>query len=211
MLASDLIRTLETVRVVPVIDPKSKADCLLVVEALIAGGATVIEITLRSDIAYDTFQAVRAAHQGIVLGAGSVMDAATYDKAVSLGADFTISPGRCLTLEAHVAGKPTAHVPGVVTPTEIIAARRAGQALLKFYPSEAAGGASVLRDFGRIFPDVRVMPSGGIKETLLPGYADLPGVLSVGGSWMYADGGTSRTTKDTRAVMDRSIVIMTKT
>jgi 2-dehydro-3-deoxyphosphogluconate aldolase/(4S)-4-hydroxy-2-oxoglutarate aldolase len=210
MFASDLIRALETVRVVPVIDPKSKTDGLSAVDALVAGGATAIEITLRSDIAYDIFQAVRAAHPDIVLGAGSVMDAATYDKAVSLGADFTISPGRCLTLEAHVARKSVAHIPGVITPTEIIAARQAGQTLLKFYPSQAAGGATVLKDLGRIFPDVRMMPSGSIKETLLPGYAALPGVLSVGGSWMYADGGAYRTAEDTRAVMERSIATMTK-
>ncbi|PWJ13867.1 bifunctional 4-hydroxy-2-oxoglutarate aldolase/2-dehydro-3-deoxy-phosphogluconate aldolase [Jannaschia seohaensis] len=208
MQAADLIEVLQTVRVVPVIDPKSQADCLLAVDALVAGGATAIEITLRSDIAYDTFRAVRAAHPGIVLGAGSVMDSQTYEKAVSLGADFTISPGRCLTLEAYVAGKPVAHVPGVVTPTEIIAARQAGQTLLKFYPSEAAGGASALKDLGRIFPDVLMMPSGGIKEPMMPDYAALPGVLSVGGSWMYAEGGKHRPAPDVSKVMARSITAM---
>lgn len=210
MQAADLIKALQTVRVVPVIDPKSQADCLAAVDALVAGGATAIEITLRSNIAYDTFKAVRAAHPGIVLGAGSVMDPETYEKAVSIGADFTISPGRCLALEAHVAGKSVAHVPGVVTPTEIIVARQAGQTLLKFYPSEAAGGASALKDLGRIFPDVLMMPSGGIKESMMPDYAALPGVLSVGGSWMYAEGGTYRTVDNTRAVMERSIATMTK-
>ena len=210
MHAADLIKALQTVRVVPVIDPKSQADCLAAVDALVAGGATAIEITLRSNIAYDTFKAVRAAHPGIVLGAGSVMDPEIYEKAVSIGADFTISPGRCLALEAHVAGKSVAHVPGVVTPTEIIVARQAGQTLLKFYPSEAAGGASALKDLGRIFPDVLMMPSGGIKESMMPDYAALPGVLSVGGSWMYAEGGTYRTADNTRAVMERSIATMTK-
>lgn len=210
MQAADLIKALQTVRVVPVIDPKSQADCLAAVDALVAGGATAIEITLRSNIAYDTFKAVRAAHPGIVLGAGSVMDPEIYEKAVSIGADFTISPGRCLALEAHVAGKSVAHVPGVVTPTEIIVARQAGQTLLKFYPSEAAGGASALKDLGRIFPDVLMMPSGGIKESMMPDYAALPGVLSVGGSWMYAEGGTYRTADNTRAVMERSIATMTK-
>lgn len=211
MLASDLIKSLETVRVVPVIDPKSQEECLSAVKALVAGGGTAVEITLRSTIAYDTFQAVRTAHPEIVIGAGSVMDPETYDRAVALGADFTISPGRCLTLETHTADKPVAHIPGVVTPSEIIAARQAGQTLLKFYPSEAAGGAAALKDFCRIFQDVRLMPSGGIKEALLPGYAALPGVLSVGGSWMYADGGSYRTAEDTRAAMERSIRTMTKT
>lgn len=115
------------------------------------------------------------AYPNIVLGAGSVTDPGTYEKAVALGTDFTISPGRCQNLEAHVQGKPVAHVSGVATPTEIILARKAGQKLLKFYPSEAIGGASALKDFGHIFPDVMMMPSGGIKEANLPGNAVLPG------------------------------------
>lgn len=209
MQKSDLIAVLKQVRVVPVIDPKSESACLSAIEALVAGGATAIEITLRSEIAYETFAAVRNAFPDIVLGAGSVLDPETYDKAQNLGADFTISPGRCAILEAHTSGKPVPHVPGVVTPTEIIAARQAGQTLLKYYPSEASGGAAALKDLGRIFPDVLVMPSGGIKEDMLPAYAAVPTVLSVGGSWMYSKGGVYRTPDDQTAVMRRSIAQMT--
>jgi 2-dehydro-3-deoxyphosphogluconate aldolase/(4S)-4-hydroxy-2-oxoglutarate aldolase len=208
MHASDLIAALAGVRVVPVIDPRSLDSCTAAAEALVQGGATALEITLRSDIAYSCFEAVRAAHPDIVLGAGSVLDPATYDHAVALGADFTISPGRCLALEAHVRDAPVVHVPGVVTPSEIIAARHAGQTLLKFYPAEAAGGAAVLKDLGRIFPEIMLMPSGGIKRDMLPAYAALPGVLSVGGSWMYAEGGAYRPAPEMRAVMRDSITAM---
>jgi 2-dehydro-3-deoxyphosphogluconate aldolase/(4S)-4-hydroxy-2-oxoglutarate aldolase len=208
MNADELKNALEQVRVVPVIDPKSRDQCLAAVDALVEGGATAIEITLRTEIAFDTLRACRARHPGIVLGAGSVMEPATYDTAVEAGSDFTISPGRCLELEAHTSGKPVAHVPGVVTPTEIIAARKAGQRLLKFYPSEASGGASALKDLGRIFPDVTMMPSGGIKQSMLPDYAALPGVVSVGGSWMYAAGGTYHDAPKIRETMAASIADM---
>lgn len=189
MKSIELIEKLKEVRVIPVIDPKSQEEVLLAVEALVDGGASVIEITLRSETAYHVLPILKAKFPQIVIGAGSVMDKQTYDKAVELGADFTISPGRCVELEQYTQDKRVAHVPGCITPTEIIAARQAGQKLLKFYPSEAAGGASVLRDLGRIFPDVYMMPSGGIKKSVLYGYASLPTVLSVGGSWMYAENG----------------------
>lgn len=208
MLANELIKALKNVRVIPVIDPKSQEECLAAVRALVEGGASVIEITLRSDIAFGTLPALRAAHPNIVIGAGSVMSPETYDKAVALGADFTISPGRCEALEQYTKDREVAHVPGCVTPTEIIAARQAGQKLLKFYPSEAAGGASALKDLGRIFPDVLMMPSGGIKEAMLPAYAALPFVLSVGGSWMYAKDGKYRTEQDITQVMSQSIEVM---
>ncbi len=208
MKVAELIEALKTVRVVPVIDPKSKEECLAAVAGLVSGGATAIEITLRSDVAYATLPAVRAAYPEIIIGAGSVMNPETYDKAVELGSDFTISPGRCTTLEDYTRDGLVAHVPGVVTPTEIIAARQVGQLLLKFYPSEASGGAAALKDLGRIFPDVLMMPSGGIKENMLGAYAKLPGVLSVGGSWMYAEGGVYRELPDMARVMGRSIGIM---
>lgn len=205
MNADELKNALEKVRVVPVIDPKSEDQCRVAVDALVEGGATTIEITLRSEIAFDSLRACRKRHPGIVLGAGSVMEPATYDIAVDAGSDFTISPGRCEELEVYTADNAVAHVPGVVTPSEIIAARNAGHRVLKFYPAEAVGGAAALKDLGRIFPDVVMMASGGIKPSMLPDYAALSGVLSVGGSWMYASTGKYHDAKTMREMMASSI------
>ncbi len=209
MKAPELIAALKSVRVVPVLDPKSHDECLAAVGALVEGGGRAIEITLRTDLAHDVFRSVRAAHPEIVLGAGSVMDPETFDQAVDMGADFTISPGRCTVLEDHTRDANVAPIPGVITPGEIISARRAGQKLLKFYPSEGFGGATTLKDFCRIFPNVQFMPSGGIREPMLPGYAELPGVLSVGGSWMYAKSGIYRSLPEMTTVMAQSIATMT--
>lgn len=186
---TELIEKLRKTPVIPVLDPKSESEVIAAVEALVMGGAGVIEITLRSEIAFRVFPQLREQFPNIVIGAGSVMDEQTYDKAVELGADFTISPGRCIQLEQYTKDKGVAHIPGCVTPTEIIAARQAGQKLIKFYPSEASGGAATLKDLGRIFPDVFMMPSGGIKKSMLKSYAAVPTVVSVGGSWMYAENG----------------------
>ena len=208
MRDEELIAELRQSRVVPVLDPKTEQGALEMIEALVSGGARVVEITLRTPMARDIFVAARSAFPKIVLGAGSVMDSTLYDEAVRMGADFTISPGRCLVLEAHCAEHKTLHIPGVVTPTEIIAARKAGQRLVKFYPCEAAGGAAVLRDLGRLFPDMAMMPSGGIKLEGLEAYAALPGVLSAGGSWMYAANGQIRPLAEMKQVMARSISVM---
>lgn len=203
-----LIETLERGPVVPVIDPKSVESCVEAVAALVKGGVVAVEITLRSEIAPKALEACRAAHPHLVLGAGSVMDIERYDQAVRLGADFTIAPGRCPDVEAHAKTGSATHIPGIITPSEILAARAEGFRLLKFYPSEAAGGARTLKDLGRIFPDIRVMPSGGITFEALPGYAALPIVLSVGGSWMYAENGAYRTPADMTEQMQRSLDAM---
>ncbi|WP_237684005.1 hypothetical protein [Pseudaminobacter soli (ex Zhang et al. 2022)] len=83
-------------------------------------------------------------------------------------------------------------VPGVQTASEVMVARRPGVRLLKFYPAEAAGGSDVLEDFARVFPDVAFMPSGKITFELLPGYARLSNIASVGGTWMLAAGRSRR-------------------
>ncbi|WP_319532305.1 bifunctional 4-hydroxy-2-oxoglutarate aldolase/2-dehydro-3-deoxy-phosphogluconate aldolase [uncultured Cohaesibacter sp.] len=203
-----LIDRLKLGPVIPVIGPKSVESCLEAVDALVAGGAVAIEITLRSEISPKALEACRKAHPDIVLGAGSVMDVERYDQAEALGADFTIAPGRCQEVEGHAKGRSLVHVPGIITPSEILQARRDGFHLLKFYPSEAAGGTSVLKDLGSIFPDVMMMPSGGITFDKLPGYAALPTVLSVGGSWMYAKNGTYRSAADMSEQMKLSLDAM---
>ncbi|MGB1470201.1 MAG: bifunctional 4-hydroxy-2-oxoglutarate aldolase/2-dehydro-3-deoxy-phosphogluconate aldolase, partial [Candidatus Puniceispirillaceae bacterium] len=103
MRDEELIGELRQSRVVPVLDPKTEQGALEMIEALVSGGARVVEITLRTPMARDIFVAARSAFPKIVLGAGSVMDSTLYDEAVRIGADFTISPGRCLVLEAHCA------------------------------------------------------------------------------------------------------------
>ena len=84
----------------------------------------------------------------------------------------------------------------------------AGQRLVKFYPSEAAGGAAVLCDLGQLFLDMAMMPSGGIKLEGLEAYRALLGVLSVGGSWMYAANGQIRPLAEIKQVISRSISVM---
>ena len=206
-----LIAKLKTGPVIPVINPSSVEACLDATRALVEGGAVAIEITLRSAIAPKALEACRKAHPDIVIGAGSVMDVERYDQAEDLGADFTIAPGRCLQVEERSKGRSVVHVPGIVTPSEIIQARLDGLRLLKFYPSEAAGGAKTLKDFGHIFPDIMVMPSGGITFESLKGYSEIPIVLSVGGSWMYAQNGSYREASDMTEKMRNSLDVMLKT
>ena len=85
MRDEELIGELRQGRVVPVLDPKTEQGALEMIEALVSGGARVVEITLRTPMARDIFVAARSAFPKIVLGAGSVMDSTLYDEAVRIG------------------------------------------------------------------------------------------------------------------------------
>jgi 2-dehydro-3-deoxyphosphogluconate aldolase/(4S)-4-hydroxy-2-oxoglutarate aldolase len=208
MNTDSLVERLKEIRIVPVINPKSRQQCSDIIQALVEAGGGAIEIVLRSPLALEALQDCRDKHPDIILGAGSVLEPETYDHAVAIGADFTISPGSCPVLQGHARNRAVPHIPGVVTASEIIAAQRQGHRVLKYYPAQSAGGSSALADLHSIFPNVSFMPSGGINISLLPGYAKIGGVLSVGGSWMYSAGGKFLPTNEISDMMRQSLRLM---
>ena len=151
--------------------------------ALVAGGLHVLEITLRTPIAFGCFEAIRKAVPDAIVGVGTLIrpvDIATADRA---GAQFGVTPGLTPELAAAARGVRFPLLPGVMTPTEVMAARVAGFNVLKFFPADQAGGVGMLRALAAPFPDVLFCPTGGITRASAPDYLALPNVVSVGGSW----------------------------
>lgn len=188
MTANPLEPKLRRAAIVPIVQPRSVDFVLRLTEELAAGGAEAIEIVMRSDAALSALEACRQRFPELLVGAGTILTPAHYDAAVHAGAQFGISPGFLPTLCAHAMQGPIPLVPGIQTASEVMAAQAAGFELLKFYPSEPAGGTVVLADFASIFTSVRFMPSGKIQQAHLAAYGKLRNITSVGGSWMYAEG-----------------------
>ena len=195
-------------RIVPIIDPRSTHEALETIDQLILAGLRIIEITLRSEEAYTVFENAISRYPDVIFGAGSVLTSQTYDKAVSLGADFTISPSLSPELVSYTKKAPTLHIPGVATPTEIQNAISFGCKLLKFYHAKNLGGANFLKDLSRIFPNVMFMPSGSIQPEHLSNYASIKSVVAVGGSWMYRSNGRSLNFQEITKTVDTSIKVM---
>jgi 2-dehydro-3-deoxyphosphogluconate aldolase / (4S)-4-hydroxy-2-oxoglutarate aldolase len=152
-------------------------------DALYAGGLPCAEITFRTSAAAGALEML-AADPRLTVGAGTVLDAAAVDHAVSLGAQFIVSPGfgvdvvhRCRELDVPV-------VPGVATPSEAMAACREGLGVVKLFPAEGLGGVRWLSALAAPFPDLHFVPTGGIGPSELTGYLRHPAVLAVGGSWI---------------------------
>ena len=174
--------------IVPIVQPRSVDFVLQLAEQLVEGGAEAIEIVMRSEAALSALEACRQRFPELLVGAGTILTTAHYDAAVNAGAQFGISPGFLPALCEHAKKGPIQLVPGIQTASEVMAAQAAGFNLLKFYPSEPAGGTVVLADFASIFTSVSFMPSGKIQQAHLAGYGKLRNITSVGGSWMYAEG-----------------------
>lgn len=168
-------------RVVPVITVREERE-LDALPRLVAGSA-VVEVTLRTGFGFEAIRRV-ASLPGLVVGAGTVLDAPAAARAIAAGGRFIVSPGLDASLVTVLRDAGLTVIPGVCTPTEVQAAVQLGLTRLKFFPAEAAGGIPMLRALAGPFPEVRFMPSGGIDAATAPAYLAEPNVFAVGGSWM---------------------------
>jgi 2-dehydro-3-deoxyphosphogluconate aldolase/(4S)-4-hydroxy-2-oxoglutarate aldolase len=170
--------------VMPVVTITDAAVAADLARALVRGGIRVIEVTLRTPAALRAIEEIARAVPEITVGAGTVLSVTDLNAAAAAGAAFAISPGATATLLAAGATGPIPYLPAVATASELMAGLAAGYRCFKFFPAGAAGGAAMLNAFGGPFPDARFCPTGGITQSSVKSYLDLPNVLCAGGSWL---------------------------
>jgi 2-dehydro-3-deoxyphosphogluconate aldolase/(4S)-4-hydroxy-2-oxoglutarate aldolase len=170
--------------VVPVVTIDRAAAAVDLAAALTAGGLPCVEITLRTPAAIAAIEAIRDGFPDLLLGAGTVLDVERARTAVDAGATFLVAPGFDEAVVEWAIDHDVLLLPGVMTPTEMMRARRAGLRAVKFFPAGAAGGPAALRACAAVFDDLSFVPTGGIEASGLPDYLALPSVIACGGSWM---------------------------
>ena len=177
----DLMRTGP---VIPVIVIDRLEDAVPLARALVEGGVYVLEVTLRTPVALRAIEAIAKAVPGAIVGVGTITRPQDFANAVSAGATFGVSPGLTPALAdaARAAGLPL--LPGVMTPSDVIAARAAGFTEMKLFPAQQAGGVGMLKALGGPFGDVTFCPTGGVTLASAPEFLALPNVACVGGSWL---------------------------
>lgn len=170
--------------VVPVLQFDNIEQGEQVSRALLAGGVRVLEITLRTPAAMDVIRHVAGLSDELIVGVGTLTRPEEMARAVAAGARFGVSPGYtpALGAAARAAGLPL--LPGVVTPSDILAALADGYDTVKFFPAEPSGGVPMLKALYGPFRDVRFCPTGGISAESAPSYLAQPNVVCVGGSWL---------------------------
>ncbi|WP_175007959.1 bifunctional 4-hydroxy-2-oxoglutarate aldolase/2-dehydro-3-deoxy-phosphogluconate aldolase [Cellulosimicrobium sp. TH-20] len=190
-------------RVVPVVVVDDAVQGVLVASALRDGGLPVAEVTFRTAGARAAIEAIARDVPDVLVGAGTVVTAAQVDEAVDAGARFLVSPGLSagVVRRAQELGVPV--VPGVATPSDVIAALDLGLDVVKLFPANVVGGPAAVTAFSAPFPGLRFVPTGGVSAANLLDYLALPAVLAAGGSWMVdaalvRAGDTAEITRRTR-------------
>lgn len=170
--------------VIPVVMIDRLTDAVPLADALLRGGISALEITLRTPAGLDAISAMKQAFPESMIGAGTVCSKQDYDRAAAAGADFIVSPGATNALFGAADHHALPFLPGAVTASEILNAIENGYSVLKFFPAETSGGAPAISALAGPFPGVSFMPTGGITRDNLGTYLALNSVSAVGGSWL---------------------------
>jgi len=170
--------------VIPILTIEKVEHAVPLAQALATGGLRVLEVMLRTPAGLPAVEAMRKAVPAAVIGVGTLTRAEDFAAAANAGAQFGASPG--LTEEIAQAAKTAALplLPGIMTPSELIAGLGWGLTTFALFPAQRAGGIDMLETLAESFPDVMFCPTGGVTRASAPDFLSLPNVICVAGSWV---------------------------
>jgi 2-dehydro-3-deoxyphosphogluconate aldolase/(4S)-4-hydroxy-2-oxoglutarate aldolase len=183
MTKQDVHDRIMQIGIVPVVRAPSARQAMMAVEAVCLGGIPIAEITMTVPGALTLIRdVVKLLGSNVLVGAGTVLDAATARQCIDAGAEFIVSPGLDIPTVEFAVAEHVLVMAGVLTPTELMTALRLGADMVKIFPCGELGGADYIRALRGPFPHAPMVPTGGVNlgnaaEFILAGAA----ALGVGG------------------------------
>lgn len=163
MEKSEVLQHIASVGLVPVIRAEGQDEATRVIDAIEAGGIPLLEITMTVPGAISVIEAVRKREKSAVVGAGTVLDPETARACILAGAQFIVSPAMNLATIEICRRYSVPMICGALTPTEVVTAWSAGADVVKIFPCGAVGGASYIKALKAPFPQIALMPTGGVS------------------------------------------------
>jgi 2-dehydro-3-deoxyphosphogluconate aldolase/(4S)-4-hydroxy-2-oxoglutarate aldolase len=194
--AAAIAETIERERLVAIIRIDGAAEAGRAARALAAGGVRVLEFSLSGRGALDALEQAR--DLDAVVGAGTVLDTRHAEAAVARGAQYLVAPGFDAELLAWAQAADVLHIPGALTPTEVLGADRAGARLVKLFPAGRLGPGYVA-DLLAPAPHLRLVPTGGVDDGNVVQFLDAgAAAVAVGSALARAGRSDTETTERAR-------------
>lgn len=188
MTIEDVIRRIGEIGIVPVVRAATVEDATRAVEAICAGGIPIIEITMTVPNAVSVIRHVVREHGSTALiGAGTVTTGEQAEQCIRAGAEFLVSPGLSTHVLAVAQACAKLAIPGALSPTELMHAQESGAKLIKIFPCGNVGGPKYLQSLRGPFPNVALIPTGGVSVSNAADYIAAGAfALGVGGDLVNA-------------------------
>jgi len=163
MTKQEVIKWVCDLGLVPVLRAPSPKEAKQLVEAMVAGGVTVMEVTTTVPGAMELISDLKKEYgDKILLGSGTITTAEQCKASIDAGAEFVVSPSTHLEVIEMTKKMGKVSIPGALTPTEVITAWNAGADIVKVFPCSAMGGSSYLKALKAPFPFLKLIPTGGV-------------------------------------------------
>jgi 2-dehydro-3-deoxyphosphogluconate aldolase/(4S)-4-hydroxy-2-oxoglutarate aldolase len=176
---NDVRRRIEEVGIIPAVRVSSADDAMFAAEAVYRGGIPIVEVTLTVPGAIDVISHLVQNAPEMIVGAGSLLDVETARLCLQAGAKFLTSDGFDPDVVKFAVKENTVVFPGTLTPTDVIAARKAGSDFIKVVPCGHVGGDSYIKDLKAMFPNVPLIAAGGVNQKTAYGFI-LAGATALG-------------------------------
>jgi 2-dehydro-3-deoxyphosphogluconate aldolase/(4S)-4-hydroxy-2-oxoglutarate aldolase len=189
MNIDDVIRRIGEIGIVPVVRAATVEDATRAVEAICAGGISIIEITMTVPNAPAVIRHVvrELGSTTLLIGAGTITTAEQADRCIEAGAQFLVSPGLSIPALSVARAASMLAIPGALTPTELMHAQENGAKVVKIFPCGNVGGAKYLKSLKGPFPNATLIPTGGVNASNAAEYIAAGAfALGVGGELLDA-------------------------
>lgn len=163
MVRTQILEIIKCEKLVPIIRAANTDDARKSVEVLSSGGIKVFEISLTVPNAIDVINELTTANGNVLIGAGTVTDKRQAEECIRAGAQFIVSPAFDPETILFCRENEICVIPGALTPSEVLAAHKAGADCIKIFPCDTMGGAKYLKNLKTVFPEIKMIPAGGIN------------------------------------------------
>lgn len=181
---TQFLDTISSVGILPVIKIEKLEYAIPLANALRTGGINAIEVTARSEVAFEAISTIKKEFPDMLVGAGTIHNPNAAQQAINAGAEFIVSPGYSIPTVEYCIKNNVPVIPGCSSPSDFELALEAGLKVVKFYPAEISGGVEVIKNYSGAYQDLKFLPTGGISFSNLADYLKLDCVAAVGGSFM---------------------------
>lgn len=183
----EILKQIESLKLLPVIKLDSSENAAPLAEALIAGGLPAAEVTFRTDAAEDSIKIMTQKYPEMLTGAGTITSVDQAERAMAAGASFLVTAGFNRKVTEYAVANHIPIFPGICTPTELMLLLEYQLPVAKFFPAEQYGGLKTIKALSAPFPNIKFMPTGGINATNIKEYLACDKIIACGGSWMVKD------------------------
>ena len=164
MTQEEIRKRILDIGIVPIVRASSATQARQAAEAVCAGGIPIVEVTMTVPGAIDVIKdLVKTSGAEVVIGAGTVLDAEAAQRCIDAGAEFIVSPGFDPNTVAQARRLGKLMMAGALTPTEVIAAWRAGSDFVKVFPCGTVGGPKYIKALKAPLPQISMIPTGGVN------------------------------------------------